>query len=39
MARLNTKLGDLVRAVLPTLVGAILWGYLAAAMLYGTIQA
>ncbi len=39
MPRIETKLGDLIRAVLPTLVGGILWGYLAAAMLYGTIQA
>ncbi len=35
----KTKWSELARAVLPTLMGGLLWSYLAAAMLYGAIQA
>ncbi len=39
MAQRKTDLSALARAALPTLLGGLLWSYLAAAMLYGAIQA
>ncbi len=39
MAQLLTKLRETVRTLLPILMGGLLWSYLAAAMLYGAIQA
>lgn len=36
---LRTKLSALARAALPALMGGLLWSYLAAAMVYGALQA
>lgn len=37
--KLSVKLGELARAAVPALIGGLLWSYLAAAMLYGAVQA
>lgn len=34
-----TKFGELVRGAGPVLAGVLLWGYLAAALVYGTLSA
>ncbi len=39
MAQGKTRWSELARAALPALMGGLLWSYLAAAMLYGAIQA
>lgn len=39
MAQDKIRWSELARAALPTLMGGLLWSYLAAAMLYGAIQA
>jgi len=39
MTQLLLKLGDLARVALPAILGGLLWSYLAAAMLYGAVQA
>ncbi len=39
MAQDKIKWRELAHAALPTLMGGLLWSYLAAAMLYGAIQA
>lgn len=35
----SVKLGEFARAALPAVIGGLLWSYLAAAMLYGAVQA
>lgn len=39
MTQILLKLGDLARVALPAILGGLLWSYLAAAMLYGAVQA
>ncbi len=39
MTQLLLKFGELARAALPAILGGLLWSYLAAAMLYGAVQA
>jgi len=36
---LSEKLSELARILVPALIGGLLWSYLAAAMLYGAVQA
>jgi len=39
MAHLMTKFGELVRGAVPVIAGVLLWSYLAAAVVYGTLSA
>lgn len=39
MMEMLSKLGELARAAVPAVVGGLLWSYLAAALLYGAMQA
>ncbi|MEQ1889839.1 MAG: hypothetical protein ABL951_11775 [Alphaproteobacteria bacterium] len=39
MSNLGTKLSEILRASVPVVMGGVLWSYIAAAMLYGTLQA
>lgn len=38
MAHLMTKFGEMVHVAVPAVAGGLLWGYLASAMVYGTLS-
>lgn len=38
MAHMMSKFGELVHVLVPVIAGGLLWGYLAAAVVYGTLS-